>query len=174
VFLNTNESSSSSDIQSLLSAPHPKKSTSNPCLVSTFMSDGDGNKQQLYLFVLAIRLLRKHPAYNQGQYCTQGALPAAKPARQTLNTSQNTRHPILDTNTKKSCLANSSSLSMLEPVHQGAVSPDRALCLPTFSHFLIANKTSLSLSLCLSPLERKYFRPMVQGTSCLPPPATNQ
>jgi hypothetical protein len=28
--------------------------------------------------------------------------------------------------------------------------PDRALCLPTFSHFLIANKTSLSLSLSLS------------------------
>ena len=36
---------------------------------------------------------------------------------------------------------------MLEPVRPGAVSPDRALCLPTFSHFLIVNKTSLSLSL---------------------------
>jgi hypothetical protein len=34
--------------------------------------------------------------------------------------------------------------SMLEPVRPGAVSPDRALCLPTFSHFLIVNKTSLS------------------------------
>jgi hypothetical protein len=32
-----------------------------------------------------------------------------------------------------------------------AVLPDRALCLPTFSHFLIVNKTfSLSLSLSLS------------------------
>jgi hypothetical protein len=29
--------------------------------------------------------------------------------------------------------------------------PDRALCLPTFSHVLIANKTTLSLSLSLSP-----------------------
>ena len=36
---------------------------------------------------------------------------------------------------------------MLEPLRPGAVSPDRALCLPTFSHFLIVNKTSLSLSL---------------------------
>jgi hypothetical protein len=33
---------------------------------------------------------------------------------------------------------------------QYAVSPDRALYLPTFSHFLIVNKTSLSLSLSLS------------------------
>jgi len=39
------------------------------------------------------------------------------------------------------------SLSMLEPVRPGAVSPDRALCLPTFSHFVIVNKTSLTLSL---------------------------
>jgi hypothetical protein len=39
------------------------------------------------------------------------------------------------------------SPSMLEPVRPGAVSPDRALCLPTFSHFLIVNKTS-----SLSPL----------------------
>ena len=39
------------------------------------------------------------------------------------------------------------SPSMLEPVRPGAVSPDRALCLPTFSHLLIVNKTSLSLSL---------------------------
>jgi hypothetical protein len=38
------------------------------------------------------------------------------------------------------------------PVRPEAVLPDRALCLPTFSHFLIVNKTSLSLSLtlCLS------------------------
>jgi len=38
------------------------------------------------------------------------------------------------------------SPSMLEPVRPGAVSPDRALCLPTFSHFLIVNKPSLLLS----------------------------
>ena len=40
---------------------------------------------------------------------------------------------------------------MLEPVRREAVLPDRALCLPTFSHFLIVNKTSLSLSLSLPP-----------------------
>jgi hypothetical protein len=34
---------------------------------------------------------------------------------------------------------------MLEPVRPEAVLPDRALCLPTLSHFLIVNKTSLSL-----------------------------
>jgi hypothetical protein len=39
------------------------------------------------------------------------------------------------------------SLSILEPVRPGAVSPHRALFLPTFSHFVIVNKTSLSLSL---------------------------
>jgi hypothetical protein len=39
------------------------------------------------------------------------------------------------------------SPSILEPVRTGAVSPIRALCLPTFSHFVIVNKTSLSLSL---------------------------
>jgi hypothetical protein len=39
--------------------------------------------------------------------------------------------------------------NLLEPVRPRAVSPDRALCLPTFSHFLIVNKTSLSLSLSL-------------------------
>jgi hypothetical protein len=39
------------------------------------------------------------------------------------------------------------SPSMLEPVCPGVVSPDRALCSPTLSHFLIVNKTSLSLSL---------------------------
>ena len=43
------------------------------------------------------------------------------------------------------------SPSMLEPMRPGAVSPDRALCLPTFSHFLFVNKLlSLSLSLCKS------------------------
>jgi hypothetical protein len=45
---------------------------------------------------------------------------------------------------------------MLEPVRPGAVLPDRALCLPTFSHFLIVIKSSFSLppppalSFCLS------------------------
>ena len=39
---------------------------------------------------------------------------------------------------------------MLEPVRPGAVSPDRALCLPTFSHILVVNKTSLSFSLSFS------------------------
>jgi hypothetical protein len=43
---------------------------------------------------------------------------------------------------------------MLEPERPEAVLPDRALCLATFSHFLIVNKTSLfslfSLSLSLS------------------------
>jgi hypothetical protein len=42
------------------------------------------------------------------------------------------------------------SPSILEPMRPGAVSPDRALCLPTFSHFFIVNKTSLSLSLSSS------------------------
>ena len=36
-------------------------------------------------------------------------------------------------------------MNMLEPVRLEAVLPDRALCLPTFSHFFIVNKTSLSL-----------------------------
>jgi hypothetical protein len=35
------------------------------------------------------------------------------------------------------------SQSMLEPVRPVVVSPNRELCLPTFSHFLIVNKTSL-------------------------------
>jgi hypothetical protein len=43
------------------------------------------------------------------------------------------------------------------PSCPGAVSPDRALCLPTFSHFVIVNKTSLARylppSLCLVILE---------------------
>ena len=37
--------------------------------------------------------------------------------------------------------------NLLEPVRPRAVSPDRAMCLPTFSHFLFVNKTALSLSL---------------------------
>jgi hypothetical protein len=36
---------------------------------------------------------------------------------------------------------------MLGPERPGAVLPDRALYLPTFSHFLIVNKTSRTLSL---------------------------
>jgi hypothetical protein len=58
---------------------------------------------------------------------------------------------------------------MLEPVPPGAVSPDRELCLPTYSHFLIVNKTSFSLSLSLPPStlphlstdrqERKHRKP---------------
>ena len=44
----------------------------------------------------------------------------------------------------------SSRRHMLEPVRPEAVLPDRALCLPTFSHFSIVNKL-LSLSLSLSP-----------------------
>jgi hypothetical protein len=39
---------------------------------------------------------------------------------------------------------------MQELVSAEEVLPDRALCLPTFSHFLIVNKTSVSLSLSLS------------------------
>jgi hypothetical protein len=35
---------------------------------------------------------------------------------------------------------------MLEPVRPGPVSSDRALCIPTFSRFLIVNKTFLSIS----------------------------
>ena len=49
------------------------------------------------------------------------------------------------------------SPSMLEPVRPGAVSPGRALCFPTFSHFSIVNKnfsTSLPFqaAVMLSPL----------------------
>ena len=51
------------------------------------------------------------------------------------------------------------SPSMLVPVRLGAVSPDRALCLPTFIHFLIVSKTSLFfLSLSLSSFFRKGGR----------------
>jgi hypothetical protein len=39
------------------------------------------------------------------------------------------------------------SPSILEPVRPGAVSLDRTLCLLTFSHFVIVNKTFLSLFL---------------------------
>jgi hypothetical protein len=54
-----------------------------------------------------------------------------------------------------------------------AVLPDRALCLPTFSHFLIVNKTYLSLSLSRSPCVqgrchptgRCAYRPSVTSSS---------
>ena len=56
---------------------------------------------------------------------------------------------------------------MLEPVRPEAVFPDRALCLPTFSHFLIVNKTSLSLSLFY---EKDLYTCISQGkiNRCLP------
>ncbi len=44
------------------------------------------------------------------------------------------------------------SLSTLEPVRLEAVSPERALYLPTFSHLVIVNTAPLSLSLSLSLL----------------------
>jgi hypothetical protein len=53
------------------------------------------------------------------------------------------------------------SPSMLESVRPGAESPDRALYLPTFSHFLVVNKTSLSpslLSLFLSPSDTETMQ----------------
>jgi hypothetical protein len=49
------------------------------------------------------------------------------------------------------------SPSMLEPVRPAAVSPDRALCLPTFSHFVIVNKVSLCLSEPPPPLPPPCF-----------------
>jgi hypothetical protein len=50
------------------------------------------------------------------------------------------------------------SPSMLEPMRPGAVSPDRALCLPTFSHCMIVNQTSRSLSLSVSLIGRAFNR----------------
>ena len=44
------------------------------------------------------------------------------------------------------------SLSTLEPVRLEAVSPERALYLPTFSHLVIVNTAPLSLSLSLFSL----------------------
>ena len=41
------------------------------------------------------------------------------------------------------------SPSMLEPVRPGAVSPDRALCVPTFTHLVMSIKL-LVISLSLS------------------------
>ena len=49
------------------------------------------------------------------------------------------------------------SPSMLEPVCPGAVLPDRALCIPTFSHFLIVNKTSLSPPLSPATVTCSYI-----------------
>ena len=50
------------------------------------------------------------------------------------------------------------SLSTLEPVRLEAVSPERALYLPTFSHLVIVNTTPLSLSLSLSLLSLSLSR----------------
>ena len=60
------------------------------------------------------------------------------------------------------------SPSMLEPVSPGAVSPDRALCLPTFSHFVIVNKTFLSLSLALRSAQRGKGAAEQPGCHALP------
>jgi hypothetical protein len=58
---------------------------------------------------------------------------------------------------------------MLEPVRPGVVSPDRAMCLPTFSYLLIVNNNfSLSLSLSLFSLGSRNLRPRVEArlTGC--------
>jgi hypothetical protein len=47
---------------------------------------------------------------------------------------------------------------MLEPERPEAVLPDRALCLPTFSHFLIVNKL-LSLALALALALSLFYAP---------------
>ena len=46
--------------------------------------------------------------------------------------------------------------------------PDRALYLPTSSHFLIVNETSLSLclSVCLSLLPSLFFSPSLAAGNC--------
>jgi hypothetical protein len=48
----------------------------------------------------------------------------------------------------------------------GAVSPDRALCLLTFSHFVIVNKTDLSLPSSLSLSFLSCSRPRTPCTCC--------
>ena len=59
----------------------------------------------------------------------------------------------------------SSALSLARSPSPRKPSPNRALCLPTFSHFLIVNKASLSLSLSLSPFTQNPLppRPLVCG-----------
>jgi hypothetical protein len=52
---------------------------------------------------------------------------------------------------------------MLEPARPGAVSRDRALCLPTFSHFSIVKK-NCSLSVRVSV--RKHTSPNSTSSSC--------
>ena len=52
----------------------------------------------------------------------------------------------------------------MEPVRPGAVSPARALCLPTFSHFVIVNKTSLTLP------SSSYSSSSSSSSSSPPPP----
>jgi hypothetical protein len=61
------------------------------------------------------------------------------------------------------------SLSTLEPVRPEAVSPERALYLPTFSHLVIINTTPLSLSLSLFlSLSRVPGANLRLGSACLP------
>jgi hypothetical protein len=58
------------------------------------------------------------------------------------------------------------SPSMLEPVRLGALSSDRALCLPTFSHFVIVNKLlSLSSPRCHMAKRRvgEWYSPSYAG-----------
>ena len=61
------------------------------------------------------------------------------------------------------------SPSMLEPVRPGAVFPDRALCLPTFSHFLIVNKTSYCTSHLSSPWTPRHGIPFQINSLSLSP-----
>jgi hypothetical protein len=53
---------------------------------------------------------------------------------------------------------------MLEPVRSQAVSPDRAWCLRTLSHFMILNKTSLS------PTSHKEVGPSYSIIAFITPP----
>jgi hypothetical protein len=55
------------------------------------------------------------------------------------------------------------SLSTLEPVRLEAVSPERALYLPTFSHLVIVNTTPLSLSLFSLSLSLSSLSLSLQG-----------
>jgi hypothetical protein len=62
-----------------------------------------------------------------------------------------------------------------------ALSPDRALCLPTFRHFVIVNKTSLTLSLSLSlslgrsrALSLPLIRSLLVNKHTPPPPRSRR
>jgi len=52
---------------------------------------------------------------------------------------------------------------MLEPVRSEAELPDRAVCLTTFSHFLIVNKTSLSHTHTNTRLYHQYPPPKMSA-----------